>query len=143
MTVESNYVIAIATLSDWLKRLGPASFSTNETQNQNQSHHVRVIFPALQASYRKWAMSNHVAQNRHTGEQMTHWDILNKENSNLLAFFNMSQCVICSPVWRFCTTCLVRCKRPIARNCHWFIALPAPVVIGRSNCFGFGFSTVI
>ena len=31
----------------------------------------------------------------------------------------------------------------IARNCDWFIALPAPVVIVRSNCFGFGFSTVI
>ena len=31
----------------------------------------------------------------------------------------------------------------IARNCDWFIALPAPVVIGGSNCFGFGFSTVI
>ena len=30
----------------------------------------------------------------------------------------------------------------IARNCDWFIALFAPVVIGRS-CFGFGFSTVI
>ena len=31
----------------------------------------------------------------------------------------------------------------IAKNCDWFFALPAPVVIGRSNCFGFGFSTVI
>jgi len=51
MTVESNYVIAIATLSDWLKRLAPI-FSTNETQSQNQSHHVRVIFPALRTSYR-------------------------------------------------------------------------------------------
>ena len=30
----------------------------------------------------------------------------------------------------------------VARNCDWFFALPAPVVIGRSNCFGFGFSTV-
>ena len=30
----------------------------------------------------------------------------------------------------------------IARN-YWFIALFAPVVIGRSVCFGFGFSTVI
>ena len=30
----------------------------------------------------------------------------------------------------------------IARNCDWFIGLPAPV-IGRSHCFGFGFSTVI
>ena len=31
----------------------------------------------------------------------------------------------------------------IARNCDCFIALFAPVVIGRSGCFGFGFSTVI
>ena len=51
MTVESNYVIAIATLSDWLKRLAPV-FSTNEPQNQNQSRHVRVSFLALRASYR-------------------------------------------------------------------------------------------
>ena len=28
-------------------------------------------------------LSNHVVQ-----EQMTHWDMLNKENSNLVAFFN-------------------------------------------------------
>ena len=46
MTVESNYVVAIATLSDWLKKTR-ASFSTNENQNQNKSRHVRVIFPAL------------------------------------------------------------------------------------------------
>ena len=50
MTVESNYVIVIATLSDWLK--SRASFSTNEKQNQHQSHNVRAIFPALRASYR-------------------------------------------------------------------------------------------
>ena len=31
----------------------------------------------------------------------------------------------------------------IARNFDWFIALSAPLVIGRSNYFGFGFSTVI
>ena len=31
----------------------------------------------------------------------------------------------------------------IARNCDWFMALFVPVVIGQSNCFGFGFSTVI
>ena len=30
-----------------------------------------------------------------------------------------------------------------ASNCDWFIALFVSVVIGRSNCFGFGFSTVI
>ena len=28
-------------------------FLTNENQNENQSHHVRVIFPALRASYRQ------------------------------------------------------------------------------------------
>ena len=49
MTVESNYVIAIATLSDWLKTR--ARFSINEKQNQDHSHHVRMIFPALRASY--------------------------------------------------------------------------------------------
>ena len=27
----------------------------------------------------------------------------------------------------------------IARDCDWFIALSVPVVIGRSNCFGFVF----
>ena len=31
----------------------------------------------------------------------------------------------------------------IARNCDWFIAPFVPVVIGRSICFGVGFSTVI
>ena len=31
----------------------------------------------------------------------------------------------------------------IARNSDWFIVLFAPVVIGRSNNFPFGFSTVI
>ena len=31
----------------------------------------------------------------------------------------------------------------IARNSDWFLVLFAPVVIGRSNYFGIGFSTVI
>ena len=35
-------------------------------------------------------LSNHVVQNRQTGEQATHWDMLNKENSNLVALFNIS-----------------------------------------------------
>ena len=46
MTVESNYVITIATLNDWLKRLAPV-FSVNDKQNQSQSRNARVIFPAL------------------------------------------------------------------------------------------------
>jgi len=51
MTVESNYVIAIDKVSDWLKNTR-ASFSTNQNKIKKQSHHVRVIFPALGASYR-------------------------------------------------------------------------------------------
>ena len=46
-------------------------------------------------------LSNHVVQNRHTGEQMTHWDVLKKATKFEVSLFNMSQCVICSPVWRF------------------------------------------
>ena len=58
MTVENNYVIAIATLSDWLKRVAP----------------------------------------------------------------------VFQPMWLWLWIV----------NCDWFIALFVPVVIGRSNCFGFG-----
>ena len=35
-------------------------------------------------------MSDYVVRNRQTREQMTHWDMLNKENSNLVALSNMS-----------------------------------------------------
>ena len=33
----------------------------------------------------------------------------------------------------------------ISRDCDWFMVLFVPILIGRSNCFGFGFgfSTVI
>ena len=45
-----------------------------------------------------------------------------------------------------CTRDFSRASRElqvIARNCDWFMALFVAVVIGRSYCFGFGFSTVI
>ena len=45
MTFETNHVIANVTLGDWLK--SRSSFSTNEKQNQNQSHLERAIFAAL------------------------------------------------------------------------------------------------
>ena len=83
MTVESNYMIAIAKLSDWLKRLAP-------------------VFQLMR--------------------------IKTKTNSAL------------------CTRDFSRASselQVIARNCDRVIALFVPVVIGRSNCFGFGFSTVI
>ena len=80
MTVESNYVIAIATLSDWLKRLAP-------------------IFQPMRSKTKQIAPCT-------------------RNFSRALSELQV-----------------------IARNCDWFIALSAPVVIGRSNCFGF--STVI
>ena len=83
MTVESNYVTAIATLSDWLKRLAP-------------------VFQPMRSK--------------------------TKTNRTMYAtFFSRASSEL----------------QVIARNCDWFIALPASVVIGQSNCFGFGFSTVI
>ena len=83
MTVESNDVIAVATLSDWLKRLAP------------------VFQP----------MRSRTKTNR----------------------------TICARDFSRATSEL----QVIAWNCDWFIALSAPVVIGRSSCFGFGFPTVI
>ena len=74
MTVGSNYVIAIVTLSDWLKRLA-------------------LVFQPMRSKTK----TNRVASELEV----------------------------------------------ISRNCDWFIALFAPVVIGRSNCFGFGVWTVI
>ena len=81
MTVESNYVIAIATLSDWLKRLAPV-FNQREAK-------PKPIAPCTRDF------------SRASGELQL-----------------------------------------IARNCDWLMELFVPVVIGRSNCFGFGFSTV-
>ena len=82
MTIESNYVIAIATLSDWLKRVAP-------------------VFQPMR--------------------------IKTKTNPPRTRDFSRASSEL----------------QVIARNCDWFIALFVPVVIGRSNCFGFGFSTVI
>ena len=82
MTVESNYVIAIATLSDWLKRVAP-------------------VFQPMRSK--------------------------TKTNRTTYARFSRAS----------------RELQVIARNFDWFIALFVPVVIGRSNCFSLGFSTVI
>ena len=78
MTVDSYYVIAIATLSDWLKRFAP-------------------VFQPIRSNPKPIPLCTRD---------------LSRASSEL---------------------------QVIARNCDWFIALSAPVVIGRSNCFGFGF----
>ena len=56
-------------------------------------------------------LSNHMVQNRHTGEQMTHWDTLNKATKFEFSLFNISQCVICSTVWRFLNHVTARLQR--------------------------------
>jgi len=76
--VESHYEIAIARLSDWLKRLAPVF--------QPMKSKPKPIAPCTRD--------------------------VSLASSEL---------------------------EVIARNCDWFIALPTPVVIGRSNYFGFGF----
>ena len=45
MTVESNYVIAIATLSDWLKRLAPVfqPMKTNVVSVSSFDHHIITV----------------------------------------------------------------------------------------------------
>ena len=82
MTVESSYVIAIATLSDWLKSLAP-------------------VFQPMRIK---------------TKTNRTMYVLVPRTSSDL---------------------------KVIARISDGFIALSAPVVIGRSNSFGFGFLTVI
>jgi len=42
--------------------------------------------------------------------------MLNKENSNLVALFNMSQCVICPRVWRFAPRDRSAAKGPLIYN---------------------------
>ena len=75
-------MIAVATLSDWLKRLAP------------------VFQPVRRKT---------------------------KTNRTMYARFSRASSEI----------------QVIARNCDWLMELFVPVVIGRSNCFGFGLSTVI
>lgn len=71
----------------------------------------------------------HVIRNRQTGEQMMYWNRLNKENSNLVALFNLSQCVICSPLWRLCTMRSFNCIRPIILfDCKIFVTCTSLVM---------------
>ena len=58
----------------------------------------------------------HVVQNRHTGEQETHWEKTNKGNYRFKwykLFVNLSCPNTCSPAWRFCTTWITSWKGPI------------------------------
>ena len=47
MTVESNYVIAIATLSDWLKRLAPV-FQPMRSKTKTNRTKYTSFFPRFE-----------------------------------------------------------------------------------------------
>ena len=51
MTVERNYVIAIATLSDWFNNLAPLYQPMRRKTKTNSKSSGRPVFPALWASY--------------------------------------------------------------------------------------------
>lgn len=109
---------------DWL-----VSLSSNRWQRATDRTCQRPL-PALSTAWNKYlsvligscnfyAMSplqpsDHAARNRQTGEQTTHWAMLNKGNSNLVALFNISQCVTRSPARRPRTPRSLGCKGPNA-----------------------------
>jgi len=52
MTCESNYVIAIATLSDWLKRVAPVfQPMRNKTKTNRTMYEQQVVTSAHASSY--------------------------------------------------------------------------------------------
>ena len=84
----------------WFKRSVGASDATRDTNK-------------LYARKKSCSYINQCLSFAHFGGWLAASFIQNKEYSNLVVFFNMSQCIICSPVCRFCTTWLLSCKRPI------------------------------
>ena len=71
--IGKKQVIFVAIINDFNRNLSRPSLNTR---------HVSQLIGPLQ-------LSDHVVQNRQTGEQMTHWDILN----NLVALLNMPHAV--------------------------------------------------
>ena len=74
---------------------GTESEQTAEENSQDEFVNVKVEAIEGEAAERSRGT------NRQTGKQMTHLEMLNKANKFELSFFNMTQCVICFPVWRF------------------------------------------
>ena len=68
-----------------IKAMGLLRLSNNVIQNRCDV----VRTSNVKISVAVW--QKQVVQNLHTGEQMTHYDMLNKKNSNLVALFIMSQ----------------------------------------------------
>ena len=135
LTVESNYVIAIATLSDWVKRLASV-FQPMRSKTKTNRTMYAWFFPRYE---------------RVTGTAVFKW------LSKVITWLRFLRLVIGLKdsrqfinQWEAKSKPIAPCTRDISRasgelqvidrNCVWFMTLFAPVV---SNCFGFGFSTVI
>ena len=123
LTVESDYTIAIATLSDWFKNLQPV-FQPIRSKTKLS---IRAVFKLL-SKVITWLRLLHLViglkDSRHFFNQ---WEAKPKPIAPYTCDFSRTTSEL----------------QVIARNCDWFIALFVPVVIGRRYCFGFGFSTVI
>ena len=78
-------------------------------------------------------LNDHVVQNRQTGEQMTHWDIVNKATQFEFSMFNTSQCVICSPVWRFVPRDRSAAKGPLKSTSLILHKRALPLIYFSSN----------
>ena len=58
---------------------------------------------------------------------MMHWDMLNKATKFEFSLFNMSQCVICSPVWRFLYHVIAKLQRNNSNNNNNNVVLSNPL----------------
>ena len=118
MTVESKYVIAIATLSV------PINPLTAEWA-------LRALIDFTLSNARRFysSMGNSVDGKRlkDSHQFFNQWEAKPKPIAPCTRHFSRAS----------------RELQVIARNCDLFMALFVPVVMGRSDCFGFGFSTVI
>ena len=83
----------------------------------NRGTNARLGWTKYNISYENRPFTaNHVVQNRHAGEQKSHWDKTNKGNYHLelcMPLFVLSHCDFCSLALRFCTTWMAGCKGSI------------------------------
>ena len=135
-------MIAVAALCDWLKTLvtvfKPKGGKTthhfsrvlrkSQVNARNSDWFIRAVFKCLSKVITWLRLLRLVIGFKESRQFFNQWEAKPKTNRTMYAWFFP----------RF-----ARVKGDCYRNCDWFIALFVPVVIGRSNCFGFGFSIVI
>ena len=83
----------------------------------NKGTNTRLGWTKYNISYENRPFTaNHVVQNRHAGEEKSHWDKTNKGNYHLelcMPLFVLSHCDFKLSSIAVCTTWMASCKRPI------------------------------